>query len=269
MRQIAFDLFPGGCNKALSMSYDDGSVHDRRLVEIFNRYGIRGSFFLNSGRLGRDGIVSGAEVPSLYRGHEVGAHTVSHPNMPALSRERILWELAEDRRALEDLVEYPVRGVAYPGGLYNELVLEALPVLGFDYARTNLSTFKFAIPESFYEWKFCCRHGASLEWGKKFLELPPRGGPQLLQVMGHSHEFERQGNWNLIEEFCYTIGGRSDIWYATNIEIVEYLKAVRGVRSTVDGTIMYNPSGVTIWFSDWGRDGAAASIPPGGMVSLK
>jgi hypothetical protein len=34
------------------MSYDDGRTQDRRLVALFNRFGIRGTFHLNSGFLG-------------------------------------------------------------------------------------------------------------------------------------------------------------------------------------------------------------------------
>ena len=39
--------FPEGKAKALTMSYDDGKIQDERLVSIFNRYGIRGTFNLN------------------------------------------------------------------------------------------------------------------------------------------------------------------------------------------------------------------------------
>lgn len=39
--RIQFDRYPGGVMKALTLSYDDGVVHDRRLVEICNRYGLR------------------------------------------------------------------------------------------------------------------------------------------------------------------------------------------------------------------------------------
>lgn len=45
-------LFPGGKAKALTMSYDDGKVQDRRLIDIFNKYGIKGTFNLNYGQVG-------------------------------------------------------------------------------------------------------------------------------------------------------------------------------------------------------------------------
>ena len=35
--------YPGGKHKALTMSYDDGRSYDRKLIEIFNQYGINSS----------------------------------------------------------------------------------------------------------------------------------------------------------------------------------------------------------------------------------
>ena len=40
--------FPGGKHKVLTMSYDDGKIDDYRLVSIFNKNGIKGTFHLNS-----------------------------------------------------------------------------------------------------------------------------------------------------------------------------------------------------------------------------
>ena len=37
-----YTCFPGGKAKALTMSYDDGKVQDRRLIDIFNKYFMRG-----------------------------------------------------------------------------------------------------------------------------------------------------------------------------------------------------------------------------------
>lgn len=48
--KVIYTCFPGGKHNVLTMSYDDGRLEDRRLVELFNRYGIRGTFNLNGGR---------------------------------------------------------------------------------------------------------------------------------------------------------------------------------------------------------------------------
>ena len=36
-----YTCFPGGKAKALTMSYDDGKLQDKRLIGIFNKYGIK------------------------------------------------------------------------------------------------------------------------------------------------------------------------------------------------------------------------------------
>ena len=45
-------LFPEGKQSAFTLSYDDGQIYDRKLVEMFNRYGLKGTFHLNSGTIG-------------------------------------------------------------------------------------------------------------------------------------------------------------------------------------------------------------------------
>ena len=134
MKRVVFDCFPNGRRKALHMSFDDGRVHDRRLVALFNEHGIRGTFFLNSGFLDNDGYLRSDEVAELFRGHEVGAHSVTHPCLPQLPNERIIEEILEDRRALERLVGYVVRGHSYPGCDHNDRLIAMLPMLGIAYA---------------------------------------------------------------------------------------------------------------------------------------
>ena len=47
--------FPGGLAKALTFSYDDGVEQDIRLVEILDKYGMKGTFNLNSGCYAKPG----------------------------------------------------------------------------------------------------------------------------------------------------------------------------------------------------------------------
>lgn len=51
-------LYPGGKTKALTFSFGDGKIHDRRIVQRFEKYGLKGTFHLNSGRLGKEPFVS-------------------------------------------------------------------------------------------------------------------------------------------------------------------------------------------------------------------
>ena len=66
--RIRFQYYPGGKTKALTMSYDDGRIHDLRLLDIFNKYGIKGTFHLNSDTLDRENFVSREQVATAYAG---------------------------------------------------------------------------------------------------------------------------------------------------------------------------------------------------------
>lgn len=87
MMRVTLDLFPRARKKALTMSYDDGTVHDRRPAEIFGRYGIRGTFHLNFGLPGDSRHISAREIPELHKTHEVSCHTVTHPFLTLAPRE--------------------------------------------------------------------------------------------------------------------------------------------------------------------------------------
>ena len=71
----------------------------------------------------------------------------------------------------------------------------------------------------------------------------------LMYVWGHSYEFDADGNWQLIEDFCKMMGGKEDIWYATNIDIVRDEEAFKRLVFTSDLRFVYNPSFQSVWLS--------------------
>ena len=82
MNPISFS-WPHGKAGALTSSWDDGTIHDRKLVSIFNRWGLKATWNLNSGMMGLTAAESGwkdyisaSEVKDLYAGHEVACHLV-------------------------------------------------------------------------------------------------------------------------------------------------------------------------------------------------
>ncbi|MBR6728884.1 MAG: polysaccharide deacetylase, partial [Clostridia bacterium] len=72
-------------------------------------------------------------------------------------------------------------------------------------------------------------------------------------------------NWDMIEKFCQMVGGRDDLWYATNIEIYDYITALRSLVISADNTMVYNPSALTVWFT---ADGEVMSVAPGELLKL-
>ena len=240
---------PEGKKKILTMSYDDGRAADYRLVEIFDKYGIRGSFHLNSGKFDTNDYVKSADVAELYKNHEVSCHTVTHPFLERISPDLVVSEVWEDRRNLEKLCGYPVIGMSYPFGTYNSDVVERISSLGIVYSRTTVSTEKLTIPDNFLLWHPTCHHNNPrlMEFADQL--AASRYPLALLYVWGHSYEFNNNNNWELIEEFCRKVSGNPDIWYATNIEIVRYFKAVRSLVFNADMTTVYNPSAEKVWFT--------------------
>ena len=154
--------------KAVTFSIDDGCASDRRIVEIFNKYGIKGTFNINSGLLNTEyeirnekGIVvetipkiKAYEVQDVYAGHEVAVHTCTHPNLTTLEEKEIIDQVEEDRKALSALAGYDIVGMAYPcGGVNNDervakVIRKHTPI---QYARTITSTYSFDLQENFLQ----------------------------------------------------------------------------------------------------------------------
>ena len=247
---VKFDLFPEGKTKALTMSYDDGQIFDRRLISIFNKYGVKGTFHLNSGILDQDNFITKAEVAELYKGHEVSVHAKTHPFLDCIPVEAVIEEIVEDRKSLEDLVGYPIKGMSYPFGAFNEQLIKTLESLGIQYSRTVISHHDFYMPERFLAWNATCHHDDNLmELGQKFSDYKFMGKLKLMYVWGHSFEFERNNNWDLIENFCKLVSENSEIWFATNIEVMRYTKALKKLEFSAKGDIVYNPTAITVYIS--------------------
>jgi len=261
-----YTCFPGGKHKVLTMSYDDGREEDRRLVELFDRNGIRGTFNLNAGLRDDPQRIPQSEYPELYKNHEIASHTYLHPTIARCPIEQVAQQILEDRRELEAICGRPVRGLAYPNGSYSSRIRELLPLVGIRYARVVPTTGSFAMPEDYTVWAGTCHHNDRLlERGRDFLALFKTQYLYMMYVWGHSYEFTTYDNWQVMEDFCAMMGGQEDIWYATNIEIVDYMDAAERLQFTVAGDKVYNPSAQSIWIE---VDKQKLEIPGGALVSL-
>ena len=229
--------------KIVTFSFDDGVHQDKRLIELFNKYGLKGTFNLNSSFLGLQGgrEVNGkflnnskvfpSEVKEIYSGHEVAVHTLTHPNLTQEAEETVIYQVEEDRKQLSRLVGYDVCGMAYPcGGVNNDDRVAAIlkNYTGVEYARTINGTLKFDLPENVYRWHptVYARDGEkTFELAEKFLSLQAEK-PQIFFVWGHAHEFDILENmgWAEVEKLCKMLSGRKDILYVTNKQALQWLQ---------------------------------------------
>ncbi|MCQ2399841.1 MAG: polysaccharide deacetylase family protein [Clostridia bacterium] len=269
-----FLRFPQFKDKALTFSYDDGFYYDRRLVDIFNKYGLKGTFNLNSSNLVYDKYVKESEIKSLYldNGHEVAVHGLKHISPSAVSNEKFALEVLEDRRAWERITGKIVKGMAYANGAFDDEKVDVLKSCGFVYARTVLSTGKFTIPTDWFRLRPTCHHNDKnlFEYLDKFLSNEKSSyfwsnEPKLFYVWGHSFNFENDGNWDVIEKFASIAGNRDDVWYANNMEIYRYVKAYDSLLYSVDEKLIENPSAIDVYIDYYGKN---LVIPAGGTVEL-
>ena len=224
-----------GKTKALTFSYDDAVTQDQRLIALFNKYGMKATFNLNSGLLGTPGSLvredvtvahvkpRACEIARIYAGHEIAAHTLTHPNLPSLPDEEVVRQVEEDRRALSELAGYEVVGMAYPGGkrpMLDERVKGLIARhTGIRYARTTTSTHDFLPQTDLLEFKPSVYHHR--EWdemfrlGEEFLRLRT-DEPRVYYVWGHAYEFDIADTWSQFEDFLRLMAGRGDIAYLTN-----------------------------------------------------
>ncbi|MBE6943712.1 MAG: polysaccharide deacetylase [Ruminococcaceae bacterium] len=227
-----FMRFPGGKSKALTLSYDDGVRQDKRLIEIMQKYGLKGTFNINSECYDPEGCTTGgrmtrSEALALYRdsGMEVAVHGAHHPFLEQLPENLCTLEILNDRKNLEADFGGFIRGMAYPMGTTSDSVVASLKQCGIAYARTVVSTENFDIPTDWLRLPATCHHNNPRLMELAELFLRPWDVPMLFYLWGHSYEFDENNNWSIIEKFAEYMGGREEVWYATNIEIYDYITA--------------------------------------------
>ena len=226
--------------KAVTFSYDDGVTQDIRLIELLNKYSLKCTFNLNSELLGKPGIlirenqrishykVTPQDVKYVYDGHEVAAHTLTHPFLPAVTDEaEIIRQVEQDRLNLSELAGYEVVGMAYPGGGINndDRVADIIRRgTNIKYARTTDITDRYDLQSNLYRFNPNVCHimefDRMMQMGREFVDLTPEK-PQIYYIWGHSYEMDyRPDYWIKLEEFFKLISGREDIFYGTNAEVL-------------------------------------------------
>lgn len=234
--------YPNWKKKALTFSYDDGDVADRKLVNIFNRYNMKATFHLVSNWIDGEGYVKQEELLDLYKGHEVACHGADHKYPTHLAQQLMFDEFYENRKYLEKEMKRVVRGCSYAFGEYSDTVVEMMKNVGIVYSRTVEATHTFQMPADFMRWKPTCHHSeVSDEMIEQFLNTPDYMRLPLLYIWGHSFEFEQKNNWNVMENLCQKLQGKEDVWYTTNIDYYNYVQALRNLVFSTDGKIVENP----------------------------
>ena len=230
-----FMWFKDGKQRALTLSYDDGVYQDKKLVEILDKYGLKGTFNLNSGRIEEatlnqeslPGVMPKSEVKKVFENsnHEVAVHGYKHCFWNEIPTSQVVEEIMKDRTILEEMFGKRIVGGAYPFGrssVTNDVV-ETLRLCGIKYCRETEPTFSFGIPKNWLRLQPTCHHNhpGLMELLQEFLNDGYFKKPKLFYLWGHSYELDFQADyWSRLEEFFKLISHKNDIFYGTNKEIL-------------------------------------------------
>ena len=267
-------LYPEGRRKAFNISYDDGVIQDIRFVELLNRYGLKGTFNLNYGMM-RSGFtwehecgmtvrrIPEDQVMTVYQGHEIASHSYSHPYFDNAAETEILKELGSDKFFLERLFGREVAGYATPFYYYSDLMADCVRHCGFEYARISEESNDYYVPQDFYRWR-----GSKFHWDEDLTDfirgfLETHQELALCQLVGHSYDLDVMNLWDTMEQICRWVSENSDVWAATHLELVRYLRSMSLAR--VENGKIINESNTAHWFE---VDGGVLKLMSGENFTL-
>lgn len=131
----AITLEPG--QVIVSFNFDDNQASQAEAGPLLAARGMRGTFYVNSGRVGRSGYLTYEQLRQLQAaGHEVGGHTISHPHLTRLSTAAQRHEVCDDRAALLR-AGLRVTSFAYPFGDADSRTHQLLIDCGYNSGRES------------------------------------------------------------------------------------------------------------------------------------
>lgn len=250
----------------ITTSWDDGALEDLRILKLLEKYNLKGTFYIpqNITFEVRKGeylkTVSESDILKIAKNQEVGAHTLNHIYLDTLKKDEIYKEVKGSKDWLEGLLNRPVPAFAYPGGVFNNEIIEMVKKSGFSGARTSIS-FQTDIKNPFLmgfsshcypcfphnkDWSLVFE--SKMAWQRAKLNLKGIIGlgipinsffkwdlliknvfkyvlknGNVFHLYGHPWEIERYNLWQGLEKLFKYISNRKDVGYLTNGEVLETL----------------------------------------------
>ena len=199
--------------KIFLISFDDGTVWDRRFVELLNQYGTKATFNLNSGLEDfvwhyedrfpvRRQVL--ADTIDLYRGHEVASHSLHHHWLNTLTPPQLSREVGDDCAALKQLFGLPEIGFGVPFTACGEREVNIIRKF-VRYIRLSEFSDSFAPPADPYHIPIHALYNQP-DIRQRISAFAKSDLPISLFVMaGHSYELEVLNHWSYMEELLQYI----------------------------------------------------------------
>lgn len=193
--------------KIFLISFDDGTVWDRRFVELLNKYNMKATFNLNSGLEDfvwyyEDRFPVKRQILSdtleLYRGHEVASHSLHHHWLNTLTPPQLSREVGDDCAALKQLFNLEEIGFGVPFTACGDREVNIIRKF-VRYIRLSEFSDSFAPPEDPYHIPIHALYNQP-DVKERIAAFAKCDLPVALFVMaGHSYELEVLDHWDYME----------------------------------------------------------------------
>ncbi|MDD3531291.1 MAG: polysaccharide deacetylase family protein [Candidatus Pacebacteria bacterium] len=242
---------------SFTTSWDDGSVHDLKVAELLSRHGLKGTFYIPEtfdGVGGKyasyDRRLTESEIHSLAQTQEIGGHTMSHRRLTSLPLEEASREISDCRDFIQGITGEAPKMFAFPGGAFNESLVEIVREAGFIAARTTrkgvtriaesapqvmdvtivCQPYPFRrVDKNHYYWGKLLEPLAlysprryALSWqslARAWFKKAYADG-DYFHLYGHSWEIEKYDMWHELDSFFAFVREHNDIILGSNSEVV-------------------------------------------------
>jgi peptidoglycan/xylan/chitin deacetylase (PgdA/CDA1 family) len=132
----------------VTITFDDGRESNALGAKILSDHHLSGTFFLNSGNIGKPEYLTLPQVDTMaVNGHEIAGHTVNHPDLADLSLTEVRQQICQDRNTWLAW-GFPVRNFAYPFSSASPEVEAVVAECGYNSARSLGETRTVHVPEN-------------------------------------------------------------------------------------------------------------------------
>ena len=203
--------------KQFVFAIDDGTVFDKKVIAIFNKHGIKATFNLNSGLQDFVWCKDWLEVrrlkleenKTIYEGHEVASHSLTHPYLTSLSDEDVYREVKEDIDNLKGVFRRDIQSFSFPFDGYDERTIGIIKSLGITHIILPAIDDSFRFPPDTYHIKVTSWNiDDALEKVQKFIEDDQA---ELFVYLSHSYDYEYGASYDKLEDLCRIVSERKDI----------------------------------------------------------
>lgn len=212
--------------KYFVFSIDDGTIYDKKVIEIFNRYNIKATFNLNSGLDDfvwylNDQPIERLKLPycvKLYKGHEIASHSLTHPHLTMCPGDDIVREVGDDILNLERIFDRKITTFAFPFEDFDDRCISIIKHLhNIDTIRLSEVDDSFKLPIDDYHIKI-----TSLDINDalvKFDRFINDEHATLFVFVSHGYDFYVNKTFDKLEELCQKVANNKNIKVITMSEI--------------------------------------------------